>query len=177
MMHNMEMQQEWIHYFFVHSAIVVDKWQTQVHIKSLENWKEKREFVRIAATALPLLFHMSNHNYILYEMGPLQESQKRLQKSCTFILIHFYPKSPHHNHQALCCFLSLSFTACSFLTESRICHVWSAKTFKWLPWCCAGVQTCTNTLGQIITYLQDQFTGQSLSGPRLLAKWHSASLL
>lgn len=55
-MHNMEMQQEWIHYFFVHSAIVVDKWQTQVHIKSLEKWKEKREFVHMAAAALLLPF-------------------------------------------------------------------------------------------------------------------------
>lgn len=38
----MEMQEEWIHYFFAHCAIVLDKWQTRVHIKSLENWKEKR---------------------------------------------------------------------------------------------------------------------------------------
>lgn len=41
-MHYMEMQEEWIHYFFAHCAIVLDKWQTQFHIKSLENWKEKR---------------------------------------------------------------------------------------------------------------------------------------
>lgn len=162
-MHNIEMQQEWIHYFFVHSVIVADKWQTQVHIKSLENWKEKREFVRIAAAALPLLFHMSSHNYILYEKGPLQESQKRWRHCRNHARSFYFICTP----QALCCFLSLSFTACSFLTDSRICHVWSAKTFK-LPRCSAGVQTCTNKLCQIITYLQDQFTGQSLSSASLL---------
>lgn len=64
----MEIQNEQIHYFFVRRAIVLDKWQTQVHIKSLENWKEKRrKCVHITAAALSLLFHMSNRNYLLYD--------------------------------------------------------------------------------------------------------------
>lgn len=38
----MAMKKERIHDFLVYSSSILDKWQTQVQNKSLENWKEQK---------------------------------------------------------------------------------------------------------------------------------------